>query len=222
MTCSKCGNDLKGFRSATPSGAITCYECTRKRLHPHAKAVDDFVRVSRKLCAMRSVTVPYHVLIAVNRAGKRCYTNGHVLISESDSFQGSVKSIDLKSGDLVPGKMTYPNVSRVIGKRPKGDRVVRLTEEFFKLLRVFTLKKRCLVVFSHDSIVVREETGYMQLEYGEADTSKIEEPVAFNAAYLAMLKPKRIVFNDDPSKMCALSRCKVPTTHALIMPMSAD
>ncbi len=224
MICDKCHEDTGGFEVRAADGRVLCHECAKEEKRPSKPKADSFTKLARRLMRVSRTSREFTDVIAI-KGGKRCYTNAHVLISEVDAVDVRPEAVDVKT--LEPAEVTYPNIENVLRKRPSGERVVEIPEEFYRYLDAFDGKKlgNTLVKISPEGIHARDQnhTAEMSLNYGEADVSKVRITVVFDGAYLAILKPKRILVGETGTDLCVFEECYAKglseAKHVVAMPM---
>lgn len=197
--CDKCHEETK-FHVEQKDGTILCHACVKRETkEPRVAPTDDaFVRMCRRLRIGRE-TFPFDNFIADLPSG-RCYTNGHVLLSDVDKTPMTVDGVDLDTLSELE-RMPYPNIGLVF-RRMEGGKLIEIPEEFYGYLTaVFKPKKRTYVsvrIHAEGITVYTREQPEVVMNYREV-TPGIDFEITIDAFYMAEMQPKEIRVSDGES-----------------------
>jgi len=230
MICDECREETGKFTAKDKDGKVRCAKCVKasqKKPSRKVKSKDPFIRLCRELSNISMGSADLGENMAINSTGKRAFTNGHVLLSETISMPKMPTTADLVTLKTT-AKQLYPNIKKLLSEEIDGY-VVDVPEEFYRSLKAFNPKVRSAYVnirVDGFHVYERHDEAGMVLDYGGADTSKVSFVVTFDAAYLMALKPGRIRVGKDDMSMCRFEKCYVKGTenlkHIVAMPVGQD
>jgi len=154
------------------------------------KTDDAVIKLIRKLYDYHGRRVyggPSQVIVQTENG--RCYTNGHVLLTDFKEPGKDATFIYVES--LLPIETSYPSIKKVIPSI-KDKYHVEIPESFYQCLTAWKpgIRKHLRIRFREGEIEVKEQSDNdMVLSYQEVDNAGMPE-VYFNGAYIDILKPK--------------------------------
>lgn len=230
MNCKECGNPIGKFRVKTDKGhQRLCPKCLKQRLKIDratrrysrvVKTNDPFILLCRRLVKVSNYS-KIGSFVALGEAGEKVYTNSHVLLANTPSVSNDdsrcmVKLMHLDS--LSFEEWFYPD-TRKTTEHPLSTSTVDIPKEFFDYLKVFNVKScgEGYVDILPGMLHVYEagDRAIMKMDYKGIDTSKLDFPVRFDAAYFDALKPGRIIFGNDKGSLCSFENCYARGTEGL-------
>jgi len=195
--CDKCGENT-GYEVKRPNGEIWCYTCAKieryKPLSPkRTKTKDLFIRLARRLHDISNHGYGhFSESILESASKKRCYTNGHVLVSELKRKPDVYKMVSIDTLQKMDGE--YPSFEKAI---PATDKVISIPEDFYNYLKAFNKRKTVRIMLKHDKIEAVDEYEDMSLCYREdveGLSSLNDATICVSSVYMLALKPSRISF----------------------------
>lgn len=158
------------------------------------KTSDKYVKLCRKLRKRATVYAPFCDCYLTD-GDNRTYTNGHVLLSDTDNVDG-FKYIDIKTLRIIE-PIKYGNIRNILNEVVGYREYIKFPEEFYPLLKVFNMEnkatqERTHVVIENGELKVTDIIDGTILTYSNVDTD-IRRTFKFDIAYMKALKPKKLL-----------------------------